>query len=357
MADPLRIGYVGCGFMAQRVHIPNLVGLEEARLVAIAEVRPKLGRAVAERFGVPTLHPSHRELAADPDVDAVVVSGHYYAQGEIAADLLRAGKPVLMEKPMAISVAQAERILEAEQAGGGRLMVAYMKRYDAGNILVKELVGQYRASGELGALRYVRNHGFCGDWVAGLDTPQLTTDESYPAVEPVYPDWLPPERVGGYLGYLQQYTHNVNLLRWFLGAGGDVVVRAVELDPEGGVAGVVVLEVGGVRAVIESGGVAYHGWEEHTQLYFEGGWIRTEAPPLLLRSVPATVEVYRGNAPAKTTTHSFPEGGRVWSYKAEMQHFIRCVIDGTPFGSPASDTVHDVSTFEAIYRRHVEQTA
>ena len=355
MADKLRMGYVGCGFMAQRVHLPNIQLLEDCELAAIAEVRPKLGRMVQERLGVPKLYPSHAEMAKDPEIDAVGVSGHFYAQGEIAIDLLRAGKDVFMEKPMAVSVEQAERILAAEKASGRRVMVAYMKRYDAGNLLVKRLVDQFRQTGEMGKLRYVRNHGFCGDWTAGLDTPFVKTDEPYPPTQATYPAWLPEKHVGGYLGYLQQYTHNVNLVRWFLDAGGDVAVRAVELDKERGYFGVAVLEVGGVQTVIESGAVAFHGWEEHTQLYFEGGWVRTEAPPLLLRNVPATVEVYRGNTPDKTTSHTFAAGGREWSYKAEMRHFVECVRTGAPFRSPASDTIEDVRTFEAIYRWHVER--
>ncbi|HUT37564.1 MAG TPA: Gfo/Idh/MocA family oxidoreductase [Planctomycetota bacterium] len=357
MPQTLRMGYVGCGFMAQKVHIPNILSLDGVELTAIAELRPKLGAKVQERFRIPKLYASHAELAKDPDIEAVGVSGHFYAQGEIAIDLLLAGKDVFMEKPMAVSVEQAERILDAERRSGKRLMVAYMKRYDAGNVLVKKLVDDARKSGEMGKLRFVRNHGFCGDWTAGLDTPMDKTDEPYPAVQPRYPAWLPDEHVNGYLGYLQQYTHNVNLVRWLLDAGGDVKVKAVELDRERGYFGVVVLEVGGVQTVIESGAVAYHGWEEHTQLYFEGGWIKTEAPPLLLRNVPATVEVYRGNTPAKSTTHTFPEGGREWAYKAEMRHFVECVRSGAPFRSPASDTLEDVRTFEAIYRRHIEALA
>ena len=354
MAGKLRMGYVGCGFMAQKVHIPNLLLLEDAELAGIAEVRPKLGRKVQERFRIPTLYPSHAELAKSKEIAAVGVSGHFYGQGEIAIDLLRAGKDVFMEKPMAVSVEQAERILDAEKQSGRRVMVAYMKRYDAGNLLVKKLVDQCRQSGEMGKLRFVRNHGFCGDWTAGLDAPLDTTDEKYPDTKARYPSWLPEKHIGGYLGYLQQYTHNVNLVRWLLDAGGDVRVKAVELDKERGYFGVVVLEVGGVQTVIESGAVAYHGWEEHTQLYFEGGWIRTEAPPLLLRGVPATVEVYRGNGPDKVLSQTFPAGGREWSYKAEMRQFAECVRTGAPFRSPASDTIEDVRTFEAIYRRHVE---
>jgi len=346
------MGYVGCGFMAQKVHLPNIASLESADLLAVAEVRPTLGEAVRERFGVPKLHPDHRALAADGDVEAVGVSGHFYAQGEIAIDLMEGGKDVFMEKPMAISVEQAERIIEAEKRTGRRVMVAYMKRYDAGNVAVKRLIDEARASGEMGEPVYARNHGFCGDWTAGLDVPFATTDEKPPAVDARYPSWLPAEHVNGYLGYLQQYTHNVNLVRWFLDAGDDVKIKAVEFDDDG-VTGVVVLEVGGVRTVIESGSISYHGWEEHTQVYFQGGWIRTEAPPLLLRNVPATVEVYRGNGQDKTTTAVFPQGGREWSYKAEMRHFVECCLSGEAFRSPASDTISDVKTFEEVYRKHL----
>lgn len=353
MPATLRMGYVGCGFMAQKVHIPNILALDGVELAAIAELRPKLGAKVQDRFRIPKLYASHAELAKDPDIEAVGVSGHFYAQGEIAIDLLLAGKDVFMEKPMAVSVEQADRILDAERSSGKRVMVGYMKRYDAGNVLVKRLVDDFRKSGQLGKLRFVRNHGFCGDWTAGLDVPMDKTDEPYPQVQAKYPAWLPAEHVNGYLGYLQQYTHNVNLVRWLLDAGAAVEVKAVELDKERGYFGVVVLKVAGVQTVIESGSVAYHGWEEHTQLYFEGGWIRTEAPPLLLRNVPATVEVYRGNAPEKVTTHTFPEGGREWSYKAEMRHFVESVLAKTPFRSPASDALEDVRTFEEVYKRHV----
>jgi hypothetical protein len=55
-----------------------------------------------------------------------------------------------------------------------------------------------------------------------------------------------------YLGYLQQYTHNVNLLRWFLDAGDEVSVRAVDLDADG-YTGVVVLDMARTRATLETG--------------------------------------------------------------------------------------------------------
>ncbi len=109
-----------------------------------------------------------------------------------------------------------------------------------------------------------------------------------------------------------------------------------------------------MRAVIESGHVAYHGWEEHTQVYFEKGWMKTCAPPLLLRNAPATVEVYRGDKADKRLCERFPADGYTWSYKEEMRHFVDCVKTGEPFRSPASDAAQDVRTLEDIYKAHVE---
>jgi len=352
MAQKLRMGYVGCGFMAQKVHMPNILALEECELLAIAEVRPKLAREVAWSLGVPRVYRDHRELALDNDIEAVAVSLHGAVQGDVAADLLLAGKHVFLEKPMAISIEQGERILNAERDSGCRLMIGYMKRYDAGNVLFKEMLDGLRKSGELGAIRFARNHGFCGDWSAGLDTPFIATDEPYPAPPPSGPAWMPEHFWNAYYGYLQQYTHNVNLLRWFLGPDQPVKVKSVDLDSDG-ITGIVVLEVGGVRAVIESGWVAYHGWEEHTQIYFAKGWMKTCAPPLLLRNVPASLEIYRGETEQKTLSDVFPPGGRTWSYKEEMRQFALCVKNGQPFRSPASDAIEDVRALEEIYRKHV----
>jgi predicted dehydrogenase len=344
---PLRLAYVGCGFMAQKVHLPNFLSLPDVQVVGLAEVRPRLAEKVARRLGIPKVYRSHAEVAADPAVDAVAVSAAFAQQGEIAADLLRAGKHVFMEKPMAVSVEQAERILEAARQGGARLMVAYMKRYDDGNRLGREVVAAWRQSGEMGRITYVRAHGFCGDWVNNLETPMDTTDEPYPPAPAIRPAWLPETYAARYLGYLQQYTHNLNLVRWLLGSGpGEAVgVRAVDLD-EDGLRGVAVLEISGVRVVLESGSIQYHAWDEHTQVFFERGWVRLSSPPLMVRNQPAGVEIYDGRRRERREL----AGPWTWAYRREAEEFVRRLQSGEPFESSGEDTLQDVAAFEAIYR-------
>jgi predicted dehydrogenase len=359
----IRLGYVGCGTMAQRVHIPNFASLADCQIVALAEVRAGIGERVQARHGIRRLYRDHRELIDDLEVDAVGVSAAQGLQSEIARDCLAAGKPVFMEKPMAISVAQAERLLEAARAGRTRLMVAYMKRYDPGNILVRDTTRAWRRTGEMGRIVLVRAHGFCGDWVAGIDLPLETAAEEKPPPPTAenLPAWLPAECADGYGNYVNQWTHNVNLLRFLLDAGDRGRVRTVDLDPEDKSSGVAVLDVDGVRCSLETGRLSYHRWDEHTQVYFEHGWVHTWAPPLLLRNAVAEVEIYRhdrAGAPGRlgeagvqhTVTRAIPEPRWSWAYKNEAAHFVECLRSGAEFGSTGQDTLTDVRLIEEIYR-------
>lgn len=356
----IRMGYVGGGFLAQNAHLGNFCSLPQCRLVALAERRPNLATQVARRFGIDKVYPDHLSLAHDPEIDAVAVSADYAGQGEIAADLLRAGKHVFMEKPMAVSIEQAERILAAETEGNRRLMVGYMKRYDPGNRFIRDLVREWRQDSGKGQLLYVRCHGFCGNWIAGLDTSALIrTDESVEpvAVEKLLPVWLPPELRRGYIGYLQQYTHQVNLLRFLLDAqsADDVMVTNVDLSSDG-YTGLVTLQIKGVRCVIESASTKFHGWDENLHLFFEGGWVRSA--PGLLFSRPSTneIEVYESGENAGIRYRQAPVN-QSWHYRAEAEHFLECLQTGAEFDSPGSDALIDVGVFERIYQKFMHNAS
>jgi predicted dehydrogenase len=354
---PVRFAYVGCGFVAQSIHIPNFRSLPGCEFAAIAEVRQELGRSVAQRFGIPKVYRSHEEIAADPTIEAVGVSAPYALQGRIAEDLVRAGKHVFMEKPMAVSVERGEALVAAQKPGA-RVMVAYMKRYDAGNLLLKRHLDAWRASGEAGPLLYARSHGFCGWWRYAAD-PNVTFEGSHESA-PVAsgsdcPAWLPAGRRESYLGYLQQWTHNVNLLRFLLsppGGSSPAKVKHVDLDADG-MTGVLVMEIAGVRCVLETGYTQFHAWDEHTQVYFKGGNLRTEAPPLMQKNAPATVEIYRAGAENRPPTYTREIAPADWSYRQEAATFLDCVRSGAPFPSSAQDTLHDVRFFEDVYKRYL----
>ena len=341
-AEKLRIGFVGCGFMGQLVHLANFTAQEDCEVVALAELRPHLRELVAEEYRIPRTVESHAELADADDIDAVVSITAEDLNEHIACDLLRAGKPVMTEKPMAPSVEAARRMVEAAREGQAQLMIGYMKRYDDGVRETLRLIEGWRESGELGELTFARGHCFCGGCTAGLEG-HITTDEGYPEVERTpLPSWLPEQAADTYRRLNNVFCHNVNLLRYLLAS--PLEVSHVDM---GGRSWVILFDGGGFPVSLELGTLSAHAWEEQTRVYFERGWIEIETPPPLLRNVPAKVTVYRGGEAPELRQ---PIGPWTWAFENEARHFLECVREGKQPLSSGEDSVRDMQITEEIAR-------
>ena len=122
-------------------------------MVAIASRDGAHAREVAAELGIPTAHGSYEALLADPDVDAVYIPlpNHLHAEWTIAA--ARAGKHVLCEKPLALTAAEAERMVDACDDEGVHLMEAFMYRHHPSWVAVRELVALRAGSAALRAVQ------------------------------------------------------------------------------------------------------------------------------------------------------------------------------------------------------------
>lgn len=128
----LKVGIIGGGDVAQIVHIPTLVFLSRLfKIKTVCDVSQKTASHCATKFGIPSATTDANVIFNDPEIDAVLVvtSDEYHAPFAIAA--LNAGKTVLVEKPITLSLQTAQKIVEAEKAApnGARVFVGYMRRY------------------------------------------------------------------------------------------------------------------------------------------------------------------------------------------------------------------------------------
>lgn len=142
----LRWGLIGCGDISEKRVAPALREAPGSRLVAVARARAELAAEFAARHGVPRWYSDWRELVADPELDAVYVATpvRFHVEQTIAA--AEAGKHVLSEKPMALNVAECERMIGAARQHGVRLGVAYYRHLYPAVRRLRELL----SSGELG---------------------------------------------------------------------------------------------------------------------------------------------------------------------------------------------------------------
>ncbi len=151
--NELRWGVLSTANIGRAKVIPGIQGADRCRVVAIASRDEARGRIVADELGIPTVHGTYERLLADPEVDAVYIPlpNHLHAEWAVAA--ARAGKHVLCEKPLALTGADAQRMVDAARDAGVLLQEAFMYRLHPSWIAVRELI----ATGRIGQLTAVQS--------------------------------------------------------------------------------------------------------------------------------------------------------------------------------------------------------
>ena len=147
----LRWGIIGCGAVTEHKSGPAFAKVAGSTLVAVMRRDAALAADYALRHGVPRWHGDAQALVDDPDVDAVYVATPPSTHCGYALMAMAAGKPVYVEKPMAIDAAECEAMLEASRRHGVPLFVAYYRRALPRFLAVRELL----AGGAIGAPRRV----------------------------------------------------------------------------------------------------------------------------------------------------------------------------------------------------------
>lgn len=136
----VRWGIIGCGDVTEVKSGPGFQQARNSSLVAVMRRNGKLAEDYARRHGVPKWYDSAGGLVRDPDVDAVYIATPPYAHKEYTLMCAQAGKPVCVEKPMGMSLADCQEMIQACRLAGVPLFVAYYRRSLPRFLKVKELL-------------------------------------------------------------------------------------------------------------------------------------------------------------------------------------------------------------------------
>ncbi len=355
----IKFGMVGAGFMGQRAHLSNFAALPNVEVVALAEPRKELAKRVAEQYHIPRIYASHQELAEDREVEAVAAILPHLSNATVAADLLKAKKHVLVEKPIAGSAHQAEELARLAAENDRIMMVGVMKRYDAGVELAQQRIADWLRTSEMGQPLFVKALCYGGDWICNVDRPLISTGEA-PPPPPVSPDpkswqnedgpaFLPPSGRQEFQRFTNIFIHNLNLIRYLMPKRFEAVSARI-----GAKTMAAMLHFGeDTAAVLEGAFVPSHGWQEETRVVFEKGWLDLFTPPPLLINVPARVVIHQmGPQPLVLE----PKAPWSWAFRRQAEHFAAAVADYQPGSfttavrSPAADALEDMRLAEAIFR-------
>lgn len=153
MSDPVRIGLIGAGAVVQVAHMPVLKKLKSVELAAICDTDLPKARALATRFGIPDVFDDIEDLLGHERVDALLIAtpNHLHESHILAA--LAAGCHVLVEKPLALTAAGAQKLAKAAEKRDRVIMAAMTHRYRPDAQAVRSFV----QNGELGEIDSLRS--------------------------------------------------------------------------------------------------------------------------------------------------------------------------------------------------------
>ncbi|MGB9717537.1 MAG: Gfo/Idh/MocA family protein [Thermoproteota archaeon] len=143
----VRIGIVGVGIQGEQ-QLKSLKTIEHAEVLAVADLNGKRAREIGEKYGVPRIYADFQDLARDPDIEAVSVCTPDHLHTEPALTALENNKHLLVEKPLATNVADAQKIVEEAGRRSLKLMVNFSNRWSPPFRLAKDAI----EAGEIGRI-------------------------------------------------------------------------------------------------------------------------------------------------------------------------------------------------------------
>ena len=328
--SPITVGIIGAGSISAY----HIRGLQQAgaRVAAIAARTLESAQRCAHEFGIPHFTADFHEILTDPSIDAVVIATPDYLHMPQAIAALRAGKTVLLQKPMARSARECEQIMHAADETGGHVYVSFMHRYFEEIELLRTLLDR----GALGQILSVRQRNATpgADWAA----------------------WFyHKEQVGGGV-LLQLGVHGIDLLRHVFGDIVSVRATTARMIDARTLADGTVIHPDAEDLVIAtyrfaSGLIAVHecSYSEvagtdrfRMEVYGTAGtaWLRTERGRLALYA-PDYIGQTGWLAP---DIHTDQVGYR------QHQHFLAMVTGDAPPDNSARDGLASIRVVEAVYR-------
>jgi predicted dehydrogenase len=256
-APPLGFGIIGTGMIAG-YHARAIAQIPGARLAGVSGRSAEKVRAFATQHQVPFATTNLDELLARPDVAVVCITTPSGAHLEPALAAIRAGKHVVIEKPLEITTARADRIIAAAAAAGVRLVPIFQARFGRGAQTVKAALDAGRLGRLVLASAYVKWHR--------------------PAA--YYTGWKGTLTLDGGGAVINQAIHGVDLLQWFAGLPAAVFAwqtRRVHTGIEAEDTAVAALRFpGGALGTLEATTALWPGWSRRIELGGEHGSVCLE---------------------------------------------------------------------------------
>jgi len=322
--DKVKLGVVGLGWVAQVIHLPILMKLADAEIVAVCDREKGRARLVAEKFGLKHLYTDLHQMLETEELSAIIVCTSTDAHKETTLAALEAGKDVLVEKPIARRYAEAAEMAEAAKRAKRKLMVGMNHRFRADTMILKSFL----EAKELGKIFYVKT-----GWLR-----KKSSDSG----------WLTQKQKSGGGVFLDLGIPLLDMAFWMMGYPDVKRVSAAHFsvttkDVEDTSIVSLTMKSGGAINIEVSWSLCLDDDVYYCQLFGTEG-TASLSPLRINKELHGSLV---NLAPAKMES---PQLLFRRSYENELKHFLGAVRNVHPVISTADEAVHRMRIVDAIYK-------
>lgn len=333
--NKIRIGIIGSGFMGRTSAETVTRYLPDAELVAIAG--GSRAPALAKDYGV-ACEPTVSGLLARGDIDAVFIHSPHSDHAAQAIEAAVHGKHILLDKPMATSVGDCDRILDATRRANVNLMIAFGQRFRICNIVARQLIRE----GKIGRVKMIQERMLNAGGLASL------------------PPWQSrPENLGVLFGHA---VHNIDRIRWLTGEEIISVAAQVERDEKSGneisTMAVFGLSSGAMASLWESWDIPEPGIPRSgcsAWIVGETGILDLDAYGLLRLGQGGTWSTMAEQAPIDWKGKGMLDPERMESYRLQGEEFVASIREARPPSASGEDGRAAVEVALAAYQSAAEE--
>lgn len=348
-SSKVRVGIVGCGEVTQILHLPSLRHLSDMfEVTALSDVSLDVVNGVGDLWGITARFGNYQDMLYGAEIDAVLVANPHAYHSEVVLAALAAGKHVLAEKPLCITLAEADAIIAAQRESGRIVQVGTMRRYANAFVQARELVRELpeirlaRVHDVIGhnhlfiqhSSRVLRPHDVPEELIrAGRELERQRIEEAIGTSDP--------DLHNAYLLLLGLSSHDLSAMRELLGVPGGVLYAA---QRAGGSYITAAFDYGTYVCHFETGNNAIADFDAYLTVYGSERIIKVKYDTPYVRNLPIRLELTetdRQNAVSRRVSH--PK----WSdpFVAEWRAFYESVTMDVPSKTDAVDFRQDLELF------------
>lgn len=344
MKKKIKVGLIGSGFIGQVAHISNLIYNKNVEIVALSELRTKLGQSICQKYKIKKFYSNFEKMIDENELDLVVAIVRRYHTAEVASKVLKKGINLFTEKPMAPSLLQAKNLLRLSNKKKLSYTIGNMRRFDDGIKFVKNILSnKSKIRNDLGELINFSSFCYAGYDYCNIDG-DIKTKESPPTKTswPKFPTWIKNKKNGlQFEKFLNYFSHDINLIRFFF--GNNFTVKTHLSKESGNILFDFKKFYGTFDFIYSSEKI----WREGFVLNFKQGKIEITLPPAFLKNQPSKIKIFYDKKLKKMIEPKFEW---TWAFKNQSDELIKSIQSKRKSISSADDTIEDLRAIEKIWK-------